>query len=313
MKPDAVPRTLAGRAVAKVRRLVRDAKRRRILDLVRDLPPSPPASGGATYSVHQLLCARDLAMAIVACKTLNLAVERSLPWVFHEDGSLRPADVARLRREFPGALVVPRAEADARMATRLGRWPRLADYRRRKALMLKVLDFAEFAGGARLVGVDSDIAFFERPDALLAAMADAGGPNVFNRDIESAYVRPADDVAAMIGVASMPDRINSGLFALDRAAIDYDRIDRWLEALARGGPMNLHRLEQTLFAMAAAAMPAGSGYLPAAYDVDYDKEVRGAVCKHYVGYIRFGFELEAVRYLVDERDFIRRWRTFAAG
>lgn len=311
LRPDTLPRTIPERIVSKIRRVVRDAQRRKIREVALALPPSRPVDETAPFSVHILVCRRDLDMAIVAAKSLNLAADRAMPWVFHDDGSVAGAHT-RLLREFPGSRVVLRDETDRRMDEVLKSWPRLREFRQQYVLMLKLLDFPAWTRGDRLFLMDADILFFDRPEVLLRSVEEPGGRNLFNRDIETAYVRSDARLAEIMGRPVLP-RVNSGLGAIERADLDFARIDAWVAAIKADGPFHPHRIEQTLYAMLTSAGRSGAAHLPPEYDVQFGKDVRHSPCKHYVGWIRYGFELEGLSYLLGERDFAARWRAFARG
>jgi hypothetical protein len=104
------------------------------------------------------------------------------------------------------------------------------------------------------------------------------------------------------------------LSSLDRAGIDPAGTEALIGKIPLHGGLIYHRIEQTLVALLASSPQSpGIGYLDAPYDVSLVKPVHRAVCKHYVGAIRQQFELEGLRFLLNEGDFLRRWQAFAAG
>ena len=91
----------------------------------------------------------------------------------------------------------------------------------------------------------------------------------------------------------------------------FDHIEKWLgEFEEHEKVIKWHRIEQTLIVMLAAVYKKPWMHLPPEYDVAFSKDVSKNICKHYVGAIRFGFELEGVKYLLNEKDFVRRWNNF---
>jgi hypothetical protein len=71
-----------------------------------------------------------------------------------------------------------------------------------------------------------------------------------------------------------------------------------------------HVAEQTLFAIMASVEMQSTEFLPASYDVSFEKAVQTSVCKHYVGKIRHGFEIEGLAYLLREKKFEKNWLAF---
>lgn len=312
VKPvDLSNRALLIRAAHRLYRLFRDAKRRRIAQVVVNSPPAPPVDENLPYTVHTLLCKRDLSMGICAAKALNLAANLALPWVFHDDGSLRTEDFSLLRRHFPGARIVTRTEADQRASEVLRDFPRCNAWRNRHVLMLRLLDVPQWAGGTRIWFVDSDQLFFQRPNEILALLDKPLGMNFFSRDITDSYVLDSDKIKEITGV-DIYKRVNAGLGVVNRADMRIELIEQWLGQLEPffNERTIYHRLEQTLLAMLASVSSQGIAHLPPSYDVALDKPVEHSVCKHYVGRIRHGFELEGLAYLLDDLDFIRRWQQF---
>ncbi|HEX8530588.1 MAG TPA: hypothetical protein VF646_11215, partial [Cytophagales bacterium] len=107
------------------------------------------------------------------------------------------------------------------------------------------------------------------------------------------------------------ERVNVGLWVMNREDLDLPKTERWLAAFPADLPPLKKRLtEQTLLAMLATDSANGVAHLPPPYDVAFEKKPEDAVCKHYVGRIRHGFELEGLRYLAGPLDFINRWQHF---
>src|SRR5262245_52015621 len=201
-----------GRVYSKINKTARGAKRWRLRRCVALTEPSPEANQDLPFSPHCLTCHDDLLMAVCSAKSLNLAMEEALPWIFHDDGSLTAEDKGFLRSQFPGCRVVERSEADAFFdAPHL---QPLAQARRKSVLLLKLADLHVFARRERILYVDSDVLFFRRPDALLRVIA-KGGESYFTRDIATAYVAPLDTLEQATGVRPL-ECVNSGIFVINR-------------------------------------------------------------------------------------------------
>lgn len=296
------------RGYGKIVREVLKVRRRRIARRVLETRPSPPAAPGLPYTIHSLLCRRDLPMGICSAKSFNLAAGLALPWVFHDDGSLQPRDIARLEHHFPGCRVVTRAEADRHMAQNLAPYPETARARQQYVMMLKLADLYYFSDKERILYVDSDILFFRNPSQLLNIRAG----NFFNRDIKSHYLYPEPDLRRFTGIG-VKGSINAGLSSLDRSHLHPAGVEALLRAIPLREGLIFHRIEQTLVALLASSQGRRVDHLEAPYDVSLTKPVHDAVCKHYVGAIRPQFELEGLRFLLDEMNFTGRWEAFAAG
>ncbi len=292
------------------RTLIQRPARQRVMRGWTDLPPCPPlGETHPAYSVHSLLGSSSLEMGICAYKSLVLAAGKPLPFVFHDDGSLHDDHARRLLAQFPGGRVVRRSEADATWARQLAAYPHCRAWRDRHVLALKLLDFPVFSGTPRITNVDSDILFFEPPAFLMEQLEGGPGTNFFNKDPKDSYVLPAGVIADRFGIA-VKECIDAGLSVVNRADIALPVVEAWLADETVAEVAGAYLLEQTFMAMLASRSPAGAAHLPAGYDVSLTKPVETSVCKHYVGRIRHGFELEGLRYLEGHLDFKHRWHQF---
>jgi hypothetical protein len=123
--------------------------------------------------------------------------------------------------------------------------------------------------------------FQTRPIALDAWLHSPDRP-MFMTDVVNAYGYPMDVLAELAGHA-VPERINTGVSAIPAGFLDWDRLDRWLNALVSTRGTSYY-MEQALFALATAGRP----YIaldPHAYVVAPDntsaRDARGAL-HHYV-------------------------------
>jgi hypothetical protein len=229
--------------------------------------------------VHTLTGHDALPGAVAALKSFCLAAEARFPLVVHDDGTLTRADGRLVAAHLPGARLVPRAEADARVIPALRRagFTRCARYRAAQVLALKYFDVQMDAAEGTVVYIDSDVLFFRRPDALLDALAvpDEGWRYRYNADVATggAYDWYAWDprlLRAATGTAIAP-RANTGVVCLRRPAPDWSLAERCL-ALPRAH--GLHYAEQGLYALEFAR--GGAEPLPPDYDVAFRHARRGA-------------------------------------
>ena len=303
-KIDENPRNPADRVVKKLYRIIRDVKRTSIRNKLSKTAPAPAPEDSEGLSYHMLLCKRDLLIGLWSLKSFFLANRISLPFIFHEDGSLSESDMALVRHHFPGSRIIPRDEADQEMAVVLEDRPVLREWRNVFPLSLKILDVPYFAPGKHLMFMDPDILFFRESEELLSYP----GFNTFNRDPETAYLAGYEELSEIFGFAVI-ERVNSGLWIAGKEDFDVDRLDSFFNnpefsSFQKNRP---HVAEQTLFALLMSY--SGGRHLPEGYDVEFLKEVEGSISKHYVGKIRYGFEVEGLRYLL-KNGFIRKWQDF---
>ncbi len=88
---------------------------------------------------------------------------------------------------------------------------------------------------------------------------------------------------------------------MNSSDIDLSQIEGWLQTDYLKKYISQYRLEQTLVSLLAGKSTNGASFFPSEYDVDFFKQPNKNVCKHYVGKIRHGYELEGVRHLLQNR------------
>lgn len=245
-----------------------------------------------TVPVH-LVCGRDQ-LDLCAWTLASWTVETGRNWdVFlHDDGTL-PHDAAdRLRGLGLAVTPISRAEADVAMSERLRDNPECLAYRASHPLGLKIFDTPALCRSRRYLLLDTDLAFFERPRAVLGWVdRDDSDECWFNQDVGEASNLSAE-AARGFGVELWP-RVNSGLCLLWRDAIDFDFCETLLAQSGLRHSGHFWRVEQTLFAMCASRHGRG-GLLDASYEVSLGKNAApGCVMRHYVGTVRDLYYAEA--------------------
>jgi hypothetical protein len=120
----------------------------------------------------------------------------------------------------------------------------------------------------------------------------------FNEDVQESSLITAAEVREELGV-KLWARVNSGLAAIYKPAIDLDFCDR---ALATTSILHgqIWRVEQTLFALCASRNGKG-GLLPKDYEVSLKRRASPeAIARHYVGAVRDRFYGEGLKRLREQ-------------
>lgn len=291
------PATFSGRvktrALSELRNFFRRRLRKKALAV---LPIYESSAQGST--LHMLVCERDHEMAIITAAMFNFWTGRGNRFVFHDDGTINREISEKFAHYLPGTKMVLRREADARAAEQLKEFPGILNYRRNQIMAFKLIDVKLWGEGERFGYIDSDVLFFGFPAAFVEALESQRGANYFNRDLADAYVADRLTIAEATGFPPA-SRVNAGLWAMNRADIAFSKIEAWLNHPFFAPFQADYRLDQTFISMLANASQAGADHLPPQYDVAFGKGVTQNVCKHYVGRIRHGYELEGLRYLLD--------------
>jgi hypothetical protein len=254
--------------------------------------PPVPGTSGHTCEIHVLTSSGDWLNLLWALKTFYAQSGRRYALCIHDDGSLDATATAALRRAFPDARIISRAESDARVEPLLAPFPRCLALRRTNTLSHKVLDFAAFLESDRMMILDSDILFFAEPTRLIEIL-ETSPRNALNRDWRYGYSIDLDAVAPLLDF-TLPPLINSGLGLLHRASLRYEWMEEFLTL--PGILSHHHQIEQTLFALCSCRF--GFDMLPGEYDVHTGPRAAGVPSRHYTGPIRHLLYGEGVRDLV---------------
>jgi hypothetical protein len=236
----------------------------------------------ATCEIHVLTSKQDWLNLIWTLKSFYWASGRKYALCIHDDGSLGAEQQDALKRHFPQARIIDRADADRRMEAVLDDYPRCRRFRFSNHLAPKIFDFAAYLETERMLLLDSDLLFFAPPTELLLRIEDhAYGKNTVNADVASAYTTDAATVRAHTGV-ELIDRFNSGLGLIHRDSLRLDWIEEFLGVPGILG--HFWRIEQTLFALCSSRF--GVELLPPEYDVYLAHGLGNRPSRHYVGAIR---------------------------
>ncbi len=177
--------------------------------------------------MRTLICKRDLEMGRACLSSLLEACREPIRLIVHEDGTLSKADFDVLREALPGAVLVRRNEAAARLEEQLRDRPGCRAYRARHPLSNKLLDIPLLAFEAEdareLHYIDSDILFFRHCTGLFAP----GETPVFLQEDDQGYSGP---LLSLLGCSrrAVPSGCNTGLFRLPRVRYDLDFIEWFL-------------------------------------------------------------------------------------
>jgi hypothetical protein len=239
----------------------------------------------SSVEVHLLTSARDWKCAAWALASFVHATERRWNIVIHDDGTLGDVACRTLLELFPTARIKDRKDADAEMEARLAGRPRCLEYRRTHALALKLFDCTMLAGTERLILLDSDLAFFQRPDEVLDWVKSGKPDCMFNPDFQDAYCLSRDSARKRLQVDLHP-RINTGLSLLPRAVVDVDFCEQSMADHALSEQESIAWREQTLLALCASRYGT-TGLLSDRYEVHFEPWMSDdAITRHYVGDIR---------------------------
>jgi hypothetical protein len=201
--------------------------------------------------VHNLVCHRDISIALVCLKSLLATCQERLQIIVHDDGSLTDEDQKFIRAQLPNSTLMPRDQADRELAIVLDGLPTLRKARLKLPHLLKVLDVPILCRSDNVCFVDSDVFFLRAHRGLFEISKTRSVCARFMFDIRTCHGFRLKDFWPL-GPVSPLARLNSGVFCIKRNVIDFD----WVEAVCSrvGLPQILqHRswFEQGLWAAIA--------------------------------------------------------------
>ena len=234
------------------------------------------------FELHLLLGHRYVGMCLWAAKSFLVKARRAYRVVLHDDGSLTDADVNTLGEHLLNGRIIRKREADEAMRELLAAHPACQRYRlsaptvaghngRRMNLgifAIKLFDFTLLSQARKILSLDTDILFFQRPDDIIRWIEQPD-------DLSCHYClenhQPLRDRRGRLSgferKAEAPTAFNSGLLCLPREAFDLDVLEPYIaQRVARSETVNL--FEQQACNHLVSQYPR-HGPLPASYSFNY--------------------------------------------
>jgi hypothetical protein len=260
---------------------------------VLDLPPVECASD-ASFSAHVLVCEKDAVMAHWSLRSFLRQTSAPVQIYVHDDGSCSAPTLATLQEKFPGAVVISRRDAEAKVLPHISSKIDLVHWWYSEYIAIKCLDFYLIGESEWVIILDPDVLFFQEPQALFTNSREA----MWMEDcFYSLYIDPAE---AQERFDVVPLQINAGVGRMLRDSIDQSLLQEVLRFKSeksvqeRARQRGLPRYEdQTYHALLAARHP-GSQLLPSSYQVATELGLHGVIAKHYTTPARFWFYEEGI-------------------
>lgn len=271
----------------------------------------------ATTGVHSAVPHKYLYAYLTAIKSL-LRYEADLAVYVHDDGSLMHEDKNQIRQHVPGAKIIDRAWADAEFAARVND-EFLAKVRGSYTSYLKLFDPTLVSTHQRILIVDTDVLFLNRPAEILEWARSGGAPwyhrsgpwkkpsttspapkpsepapdaSAAGKHIQQLVVESIPSINAALGTHyDFVQGFNSGLIGYDRGTVDYGRLktllshlyDRFGDRIFRwGSEQTMHGL--TLCGAGAEALPMDKYTV---YTEFSSEQAPAATFVHFIGEFRY--------------------------
>ncbi|MAF79078.1 MAG: hypothetical protein CME60_13030 [Halobacteriovoraceae bacterium] len=269
--------------------LLNSWKRLRIQRKILKTKPITTAKDGE-IEIRVLTWRKDYINLIWALKSFYSTSQVDYPLYIH-DGGLFESHKRVLLYHFPQAHIIDKDEADQKVNLffEQNNLPLSKAYRQSNIATVKLWDYFIMSKAQRIISIDSDIIFFQKPDLIISKDIKK---NYYNEDLQFAYSMTVEDIEKNFSL-KIPEKINSGLFNVAHDIFNAEQIEQWLknEQLYQ----NKWVTEQTLHAMLSAHHRDGVHLLPKNYIVSTTPGLTDeTVCKHYPGFFRPFFFQEGI-------------------
>jgi hypothetical protein len=246
--------------------------------VILDTPPAT-VDPQSKIEIHSLTCETDYPDLLWCLKTFHFFSGRSFNVVIHDDGSLSHQAIEHLHKHLPGATIISKQQADARMREVIKPYDSCRAFRDRLPLARRLFDVPAFATRENFMILDSDILFFASPNDMLERMDH--NRLFFMSDYQDGYVYPRADILARYGVEVMP-AFNTGISYLSRDMFNYEFMEKYCGDLEQAGLQSHPWAEQTLFAILLSRRQGEADRLPDNYAISRKRISRETVSHHFV-------------------------------
>ena len=169
--------------------------------------PPIPANPHAATGIHTAVPHRYLYAYLTAIKSF-LRYGADVAVYVHDDGSLRDEDKELIRTHVPGAKVIDRSWADQTFAEKVGD-EFLMKVRKSYTSYLKLFDPTLVSNNKRIIIVDTDVLFLNRPSEIIE-WAEKGGAAWYHRSgpwMKKSAILANTDANAQSGTQAQPTHI----------------------------------------------------------------------------------------------------------
>jgi hypothetical protein len=242
---------------------------RSYLPRILDAPPIPTRPG--PLEVHMLLHHERILEGIWALYSFAYFSQVPCQILVHSDGSLTSSDAARLHMVLPGSRIIPRADADQRIVSRLEELglPTSIRFRSKLVFALKLFDPFFFGEHSSFVLLDSDVLFFRTPNELVEDVVESGDSapvSLYSPDNGYRYCLSPELLSELLGQACITD-FNPGVVRASRSVLDLPSIERYLQRPEFWGSSSRPHYYGELTLWAMQLTKAGARQLPASYAI----------------------------------------------
>ncbi|MDN5354489.1 MAG: hypothetical protein PWQ09_1245 [Candidatus Cloacimonadota bacterium] len=265
----------------------------------RCIHKTPPIAceKSAKVSIHSLVCHMDLEMYLLAVKSF-LRFYPKVQIIAHSDSSLSADDITKLRKHIPNIDVID--ETNKLWQHSLNRVKNDFVAKGHSNLLLIKLFLPFFCKSERLIILDTDIIFINRPDEVISWIENNSQhlTPLYNKDKYDTLRDAKTSLMKEFNISELPPNLNSGFICMqnDVTKMEFERL---LKISINYTDSNIDKGDQTIFHILLAkrnAQPLSKDH----YNIfDGYKIPKQAKMIHFPTHVRFkkGYYLKLARKL----------------
>lgn len=259
--------------------------------------PPIPCEKSAKVSIHSLVCHMDLEMYLVAVKSF-LRFYTKVQIIAHSDGSINKDDKEILRKHIPNITIID--ETNKLWQHSLNRVRNKYVAKGHSNLLLIKLFLPFFCKSDRLIILDTDIIFINRPDEIISWIKnDSQNLNpLYNEDKYDTLRDAKTNLIKEFNISELPPNLNSGFICM-KNDLTKEEFERLLKISVDYTDSNIDKGDQTIYHIMLARRNA-KPLNPENYNIfDGNKVSEAAKMIHLPSHVRFkkGIYLKLARKL----------------
>ncbi len=186
--------------------------------------------------IHTLCQKKDAVMLAWSLMSFMDATGICPKVVVHDDGSFDQKTKDKLEHKFPELTVLPLKKADELVNNMAGLSPKLLEYRNHgHKLIYKLTDIFLLSQSEKVIVLDSDVLFFNRPREILEFIEGGSSyDSLISKHNEAYDLKLSEDYAERHNILkNYADLMNSGIILYKKDKVEFDKLLEYFENTRR--------------------------------------------------------------------------------
>ncbi|HLC89712.1 MAG TPA: hypothetical protein VJG65_02005 [Patescibacteria group bacterium] len=245
-------------------------------------------------SIHLLTCHRDLNLLVWSLASFFINAKISGELFIHNDGTLSQKDCQIIKKFFPQIIIVTSKECEKKIEEKASDFSESKNLRKNFLLLKKLVDPYFFSSKDKILIIDSDLIWFQRPEDLISQIKQDNPDSLMMHSVQGGgcpvYFSNGEKLAKDLSF------YNSGIVFYQKENFDLARLKNYLSKIDQKVHANKHFIEQAGYAYCLNKLkPLPEDFYQIKGSLNNQTKV-----KHYTSPRRFLFYLEGINYLKDK-------------